>query len=61
MLSRLGAKLGIDVNILGGAIEEIDGRPFGNLTVQMPAEALPAAQADLHAHQLQSEVIGHVG
>ncbi|WCR11522.1 ATP-binding cassette domain-containing protein [Paracoccus stylophorae] len=61
VLSRLGAKLGIDVNILGGAIEEIDGRPFGNLTVQMPAEALPAAQAYLHAHQLRSEVIGHVG
>ena len=61
VLSRLGAELGIDASILGGAIEEIDGRPFGNLTVQMPAEALPRAQAYLHAHDLRTEVLGHVG
>lgn len=61
VLSRLGAELGIDASILGGAIEEIDGRPFGNLTVQVPAEALPQAQAYLHAQHLRTEVLGHVG
>ncbi|MBB1492170.1 ATP-binding cassette domain-containing protein [Paracoccus sp. MC1854] len=61
VLSRLGSELGIDASILGGAIEEIDGRPFGNLTVQVPAEALPRAQAYLQAHDLRTEVLGHVG
>ena len=56
-----GAELGIDASILGGSIEEIDGRPFGNLTVQVPAEALPRAQDYLHAHDLRTEVLGHVG
>ncbi|SDL51721.1 methionine ABC transporter ATP-binding protein [Paracoccus chinensis] len=61
VLSRLGAELGIDASILGGSIEEIDGRPFGNLTVQVPADALPRAQEYLHAHDLRTEVLGHVG
>ena len=61
VMSRLGSELGIDASIIGGAIEEIDGRPFGNLTVQMPAEALLRAQAYLKAHDLRTEVLGHVG
>jgi len=61
VLSRLGSELGIDASILGGSIEEIDGRPFGNLTVQLPAEALPRAREYLHAHDLRTEVLGHVG
>lgn len=61
IMSRLGSELGIDASIIGGAIEEIDGRPFGNLTVQIPADALGRVQTFLASHKLQSEVLGHVG
>lgn len=61
VLSRLGSELGVDASILGGTIEEIAGRPFGNLTVELPAPALERVRAYLHAHGLNTEVVGHVG
>ncbi len=61
VLSRIGSQLGVDASILSGAIEEIDGRPFGNLTVEVPAADLSRVRDFLHARQLGTEVLGHVG
>ncbi len=36
MLARLATDLGISANILGGTIEEIGTRPFGNLLISVP-------------------------
>ncbi|MBV0892838.1 ATP-binding cassette domain-containing protein [Paracoccus sp. Z118] len=61
VLSRIGSELGVETSILSGTIEEIDGRPFGNLTVELPAGTLDRVQAFLHAQNLRTEVLGHVG
>ena len=49
------------VVFLSGTIEEIDGRPFGNLTVELPAADLGRVRDFLHAQDLRTEVLGHVG
>ena len=61
VLSRIGSQLGVDASILSGTIEEIDGRPFGNLTVELPAADLSRVRDFLHAQDLRTEVLGHVG
>lgn len=61
MLARLTAELGIPVNILAGAVEEIGTRPFGNLLVSMPVAQAPDARALLESHGLMTEVLGYVG
>jgi D-methionine transport system ATP-binding protein len=60
VISRLGQLTGVELNILGGAIDEIAGRPFGVLVVAIAAEAVPAAQAYIAEQELRSEVLGYV-
>jgi len=60
MLARLTSELGIPVNILAGAVEEIGARPFGNLLVSLPVERAAEARAYLEHHDLLTEVLGHV-
>ncbi|OWY08131.1 methionine ABC transporter ATP-binding protein [Thioclava sp. F34-6] len=61
MLAKLTSELGIAVNILAGAIEEIGAHPFGNLLVSVEAERAAEARAYLERHQLLTEVLGYVG
>lgn len=60
MLARVTAQLGVDVNILGGQVEEIGTRPFGNLLVSVDRSQADAARALLHDHGLTTEVLGYV-
>lgn len=60
MLARLTTDLGISVNILAGAIEEIGNKPFGSLIVGLPAPRAAQARAFLEQHGLFTEVLGHV-
>lgn len=62
MLARLGSDLGIEVNILAGAVDEIAGRPFGMLVVSLRADDAKIARARqfLDDHGLASEVVGYV-
>ncbi len=62
MLARLGSDLGIEVNILAGAVDEIAGRPFGMLVVSLRADDAKIVQAQhfLASHGLASEVVGYV-
>lgn len=62
VLSQLARELGIDVNILGGAVDSIAGRPFGTLIVGLPnnGSSLDKALAFLKARDLDTEVLGHV-
>lgn len=59
ILSRLAA-VGIETNILAGAIEEIGTNPFGSLIVSLPNHRTPEAQHYLHQHGLITEVLGYV-
>ena len=61
MLARLTQDMGIPVNILAGAVEEIGTRPFGNLLVSMPVTQAGQARAFLEQHGLLTEVLGYVG
>lgn len=61
MLARLTQDMGIPVNILAGAVEEIGARPFGNLLVSMPIAQAGQARAFLEQHGLLTEVLGYVG
>jgi len=60
LLARMSATLGLDVNILAGAIEEIGPRPFGNLLVSIDAARAAEARAYLESHQQRTEVLGYV-
>lgn len=62
MLARLGSDLGIEVNIMAGAVDEIAGRPFGMLVVSLLADEAKIVQARsfLADHGLSSEVVGYV-
>ena len=62
MLARLGSELGIEVNIMAGAVDEIAGRPFGMLVVSLLADEakIGKAQQFLAEHGLSSEVLGYV-
>ena len=62
VLSQLSRELGLDVNILSGAVDEIAGRPFGTLVVGLPSEpaSLEPALRFVHARGLDTEVLGHV-
>ncbi|MFC3061001.1 methionine ABC transporter ATP-binding protein [Paenirhodobacter populi] len=61
MLSLLTSQLGIPVNILAGAIEEVGPHPFGNLIVSLNAERGEEARTYLERHGLTTEVLGYVG
>jgi ABC-type metal ion transport system, ATPase component len=62
VLSQVTRELGIDVNILGGAVDSIAGRPFGTLIVGLPNDgtSLDKALAFLKERDLDTEVLGHV-
>lgn len=60
LLARMGYELGLQVNILAGAIEEIGPRPFGNLLISVEAERGEQARAYLQEHQQRTEVLGYV-
>ncbi|RZS83354.1 D-methionine transport system ATP-binding protein [Phyllobacterium myrsinacearum] len=62
MLARLGSDLGIEVNIMAGAVDEIAGRPFGMLVVSLLADEakITHARSFLADHGLSSEVVGYV-
>ncbi|ATG48844.1 methionine ABC transporter ATP-binding protein [Celeribacter ethanolicus] len=61
MLALLTRDLGIEVNILAGAVEEIGTQPFGNLLVSLDAAKGDEARAYLERHGLLTEVLGYVG
>lgn len=61
MLAKLTSELGIAVNILAGAIEEIGPHPFGNLLVSIDSNRGAEARAYLERHNLLTEVLGYVG
>ncbi|MDM7255369.1 MAG: ATP-binding cassette domain-containing protein [Paracoccus sp. (in: a-proteobacteria)] len=60
MLAGLTADLGITVNLLAGAIEEIGDNPFGNMIVSLDASRHDEARAWLERHGLMTEVLGYV-
>jgi D-methionine transport system ATP-binding protein len=60
MLAKLTSELGIPVNILAGAVEEIGPHPFGNLLVSIDSERAGQARAYLENHHLPTEVLGYV-
>ena len=61
LLARMGTEMGIHVNILAGAVEEIGPRPFGNLLISVEADRAAEARAFLEQHQQRTEVLGYVG
>ncbi|WP_138470209.1 methionine ABC transporter ATP-binding protein [Poseidonocella sp. HB161398] len=61
LLAQMSGALGLEVNILAGAIEEIGARPFGNLLISVPADRGAEARAYLESHQQRTEVLGYVG
>ena len=61
MLAKLTSELGIPVNILAGAIEEIGPHPFGNLLISVDADRGAEARAYLQRYELLTEVLGYVG
>ena len=62
ILSRLSRSLDIDINVLSGQVDEIGRRPFGNITVTIPAaaETVGAVTGLIAAHGLKAEVLGYV-
>jgi D-methionine transport system ATP-binding protein len=62
VISQLSRQFGLDINILHGRIEEIQGAPFGTLVIQTDgrAEAVQAAINLLKSNHLSVEVLGHV-
>ena len=54
------SELGIEVNILAGAIEEVGAHPFGNLLVSIDIARAAEARAYLDRHGLYTEVQGYV-
>ncbi|WBU62011.1 methionine ABC transporter ATP-binding protein [Paracoccus albus] len=60
MLAKLTAEMGIAVNILAGAIEEIGPHPFGNLLISVDAARGKEARTYLERHGLLTEVLGYV-
>ncbi|WP_235897640.1 methionine ABC transporter ATP-binding protein [Neoaquamicrobium microcysteis] len=62
VLSRLTGELGLELNILGGAVDEIAGEPFGTLLVSFPADAarLALMRSFLGQRGLKTEVLGYV-
>ncbi len=62
VLSRLSKELGLEVNILGGAVDEIAGQPFGTLIVSFKGGDVKIAETRtfLAGLGLTTEVLGHV-
>ncbi|MFD2238905.1 methionine ABC transporter ATP-binding protein [Aureimonas populi] len=60
ILFELGRSLDLRVNIMAGAVEEIDERPYGTLVVTLDAARLEEARRFIEARGLTTEVLGHV-
>lgn len=60
MLARLTSEVGVLVNILAGAVEEIGTKPFGNILISLDATRGDDARAFLERHGLMTEVLGYV-
>ena len=60
LLARMSSELGLQVNILAGAVEEIGPRPFGNLLISVEADRAAEARAYLESHEQRTEVLGYV-
>ncbi|SER45781.1 D-methionine transport system ATP-binding protein [Faunimonas pinastri] len=62
VLAKLGETMGLHLNILAGAVDEISGRPYGTLVVSMDAgpETLARARGFIHDLGLETEVLGYV-
>ena len=61
LLAKMSTELGLQVNILAGAIEEVDTRPFGNLLISVEADRADEARNFLQQNQQRTEVLGYVG
>ena len=62
IISQLTRRFGLDLNILHGRIDHIQGAPFGTLVVEAvgSAEAVQAAITFINVNNLSVEVLGHV-
>ncbi|WP_298726549.1 methionine ABC transporter ATP-binding protein [uncultured Ferrovibrio sp.] len=62
VISELSRNLNLDINILHGRIDEIQGRPFGVMVVRVPDDAakIAAAKTYLTNRKLHVEELGHV-
>ena len=62
IVSELSRRFELDLNIVAGRIDEIQGRPFGTLAVLVdaPAARLDAALNYLRTRNMPVEVLGHV-
>ncbi len=62
IVSALSRRFDLDLNIVAGRIDEIQGRPFGTLAVLVDGAApkLEAALNYLRARNMPVEVLGHV-
>ncbi len=63
VLAQLATETGIAANIVSGSIDEVGGRPFGIITVSVPADPkrLDTTLTFLKVRQLDTEVLGYVG
>lgn len=62
VMSELVRDVGVGVNILHGAVDYIQGRPYGVLTAELSGDeaTINAAFAHVHGKSLKTEVLGHV-
>ena len=62
LVSELSRQFGLDLNIVAGRIDEIQGHPFGSLAViaSGPAAAIEEAVNHLRLRDVHVEVLGHV-
>lgn len=62
IISQMTRRFGLDVNILHGRIDHIQGAPFGILVVEAVggAEAVQSAISFIQVNNLSVEVLGHV-
>ncbi|AMC13395.1 methionine ABC transporter ATP-binding protein [Liberibacter crescens] len=60
LISQLIKAIETDVNIISGAIDEIDGEAFGSLVISYHYHAQQAAQNFFEKHKLVTEALGYV-
>ena len=62
VISRMARALDLDVGLLAGQLDSLDGTPFGVLTVAVPGDpdSLARVRAFLAGHHLTPEILGHV-
>ncbi|MBY7649288.1 MAG: methionine ABC transporter ATP-binding protein [Candidatus Liberibacter europaeus] len=60
LISELVQKIGVDVNIIGGSIDEVAGESLGILIISYPYSAHDNVNIFFNKHQLSTEVLGYV-